>query len=111
MGPHSRAAGEDVARTEEQLPGWEVWAINEYGGHRCYSARPAGATAAVPGCTGLSDLECLIDAVRKYESNLSEHIAQTRAELEDTPASWIGRRDMPQSRLTALETLAAAKAR
>jgi len=112
MGPHApQVSGSDRAWAQQQLPGWQIWHVDQLQPRgRSWSARPLGATAAVPGCAGLPDLETLAEAVRAYEDHLADHIATTLRELDETPASWTGRREMLQARLAALEDLARTKA-
>ena len=110
MGPHTRTPETALAEARRQVPGWEIWAIDQVRPiGRTWSARPVGATTAVTGCIGVPDLETLVRAVREYERHLDEHISTTRKELDETPESWTGRVEMLTARLSALEGLAKAK--
>jgi hypothetical protein len=101
MGPHPYG----VHQTDE-LPGWDLWRIGASSAYSTWSAKPSGASTAVPGCAGLADRESVIRAAREYQADLPARIAETEQELEETPASWVGRRDLLSSRLAALRNLA-----
>ena len=95
-----------IGEARTQLQGWDIWYVSGVTTHGCtWSAKPSGTAIAVPGCAGLHELRALVKAIRRYESNLDAHIAETSKDLDQTPADMFPRREMLESRLTALLAL------
>jgi transposase-like protein len=100
MGPHDGRDGGmslpvGAARTAEreerfmkELPGWAVWAIGHWDGRITFSAMPAGAATSV-----ITDqpAEDLVRVVRRYETELGEHLADARAARDRQPDTGWGR--------------------
>lgn len=97
-------SGPDISLEDakRKLPGWLLWRTRNHMSADTYSARLEGTRVAAPGRHGMARLDVLVKAVKEYEANVGEHIEETRRELSDTPASWIGRVEMLRERLTAL---------
>lgn len=82
-----------TAETEELLmaehPGWRIWAVRLFAGNRLvWSARPAGAEAAV--ITDADSPEDVSGAIRLYEQHLSAHLDVARRNAAGQPDTGIG---------------------
>jgi hypothetical protein len=93
-----------LAEVEDQLPYWDIWMIPPGMGLPTYSAKPKGASKALPVCRGLYDLHSLVREAKEVERTIDTHIETTRQqldridEIETSP-------EVLQSRLDALIAL------
>ena len=95
MGPHPPQA-------EQKIPGWDIWSTPTVGMGQSWSAKPAGATAAVV----FADSE---GAVRRrifeYVKDVDAHVREAREKLDKLPPHWTGERAVQEALIAALAEL------
>lgn len=105
-GVHKTVAEAEDAVTEELGGRWDCWAVMTHDRRMLWSARPAGALAAViTGCTDTADLA---KTVLKYEADVTSHLNDAKSKLADCPVTGAGqdRARVLTQLIAALENLA-----
>lgn len=98
MGPHPSTATRD-----DLLEHWQVWTTPVFPQGLSWSAKPAGAVAAV--VTGAPDRETLERQVRAYVRDIDRHVREAREKLDALPANWTGERNVQERLIEALAAL------
>ena len=101
MTTHVSTMAETEDRVRAACPGWDTWVIRTHDSRTEWSARPAGAVAAV--IYGRTSPVELIARVRAYERDLPRYLDDARRQLAVLPDTGIGR-----DQAAVLRTLAAA---